>query len=207
MVANAYSRQSTRHGGAAVILRNDVPFKVLNDIKNLSVDRVIEMTAIRVAKHKLIVVAIYRPPSGDFETFMSIVDEALELCLRRYPTDNFVFAGDYNIDFRVQSSERSKTVELFTSYNMSYMFSDPSRETKNSSSCIDNMFSNMCCGNFDTRTYDPHLSDHFAQILKIELSHCEPEKNTYRIVSQINEKNTNQFIQAAGREDWTLVYH
>lgn len=50
VVASAYCRRSSRHGGAAIILRNNIPFKELSEIKDLSVDRIIEMTAIRIAK-------------------------------------------------------------------------------------------------------------------------------------------------------------
>lgn len=206
VVASAYCRRSSRHGGAAIILRNNIPFKELSEIKDLSVDRIIEMTAIRIAKRNLTVVAVYRPPSGDFETFESIMNQALEICLQKYPRDHLVFAGDYNVNFRAQTKEKSKTIELFKSFNMNYMFSDPSHETKSSTSCIDNMFTNVSAEDSTAFTYEPHLSDHFAQILKISCTHFNPEKETFKTVRPINDKNTHLFIQKMRDEDWTLVY-
>lgn len=130
VVASAYCRRASRHGGAAIVLRKNISFKEVPEIKKLSSDKVAEMTAVRMVKRNLTVVAIYRPPSGDFETFLTIMNQALEICMQKYPKDKIVFAGDYNVNFRGQSNEKNKIIETFKSFNMGYIFSDPSHETK-----------------------------------------------------------------------------
>lgn len=113
VVASAYCHQSSRHGGAAIILRNNVSVKEVTEIKKLSSDEITEMTAVRIAERNLTVVAIYRPPSGDFETFITIMNQALQICMEKYPRDKLVFAGDYNVNFRGQSNEKNKIIEIW----------------------------------------------------------------------------------------------
>ncbi|KAK9871727.1 hypothetical protein WA026_014180 [Henosepilachna vigintioctopunctata] len=83
-VGNAFCRASSRHGGAAIIMRNDISFNELNELRNLSFDKKIKIAAVRLNKLNIILIAIYRPPSSDIHPFLSILDDVLESCYTEY---------------------------------------------------------------------------------------------------------------------------
>lgn len=52
---------------------------------------------------------------------------------------------------------------MFRSYNLYIIFREPSRITKISKTCIDNIFTNMDNGDGIAETINPHISEHTKQ--------------------------------------------
>ncbi|KAL3278429.1 hypothetical protein HHI36_013751, partial [Cryptolaemus montrouzieri] len=106
-IADSYSRQSSNHGGTAIIVRKGIDYLKLSQIEELSVENHIEMVTLKIPHENLNILCIYRPPSA--------------------------------------------------------VFREASRYTNTSETCIDNIFLNIDCSSYLSRTFDPHLSDHCVQ--------------------------------------------
>lgn len=66
------------------------------EVKDLSVEMQFESCAVECIGLELIIVCIYRPPSGDISLFFSKLDEILSLqAIKNY---NVIIVGDINID-------------------------------------------------------------------------------------------------------------
>lgn len=159
--------RSSRHGGSAIVVRKEIICKELLHLRNLSIEGETEIAAVRFTALKLIVIAVYRIPSGNSQIFFSLLAEVLDQCFDKYEGDQFIFAGDFNVDMLKPSNEKTQLVELFQTYNMKHLFNEPSRVTKSSSSCIDNIFTNILSNGSIHFTYEPNLSDHRAQIMSV----------------------------------------
>lgn len=205
-IAGKFCRTSSCHGGAAIIVRDDLQYKELLDLSRLAVEKVTEIAAVRFPKLRLTLIQIYRPPSSDIDYFFSVLNEVLENCYNNYSEDRIIFSGDFNIDLIKPSRDRNKLMSIFETFNMKYIFELPSRENSCSSTCIDNMFTNVSKEVCQHVTCEPHLSDHRAQILKIpEIGESE-KQNEYRIVRPINGKNTHRFIRSVMAVDWEHLH-
>lgn len=68
-VASCYVRQVRSHGGSCLFVREGIEYLERDDLRRRSVESVIECSAIEVKHSKLIIINIYRPPSGDVGVF------------------------------------------------------------------------------------------------------------------------------------------
>ncbi|XP_044766826.1 uncharacterized protein LOC123322842 [Coccinella septempunctata] len=206
-VASSFCRNTSRHGGAAVFVSKEIQCRELLNITKYSVEKEIEIAAIRLPVLRVVLVALYRPPSGDYSTFLSALEFVLEECLRSHGDDRVLLVGDFNIDFIRTSTEKTKLIETFNMYGMRYVFTEPSRVTKHSSTCIDNMITNISESDCKQETCEPFLSDHKAQILRIPTAKMKPENTKYRIRRQFTNKNTHRFIEGIRSINWRLIWN
>lgn len=119
------------------------------------------------------------------------------------PTRDVLLAGDFNINFLQDSSDKEELIDLLASFNLKIILREPSRITKSSAACIDNVFSNIKEEFITGTTKEYHLSDHMTQIVKIKRNISEPETKTEIIkFRQIDEIGTNLFTQNLYWHDW-----
>lgn len=62
IIASSYTR-NTRRGGSCILVRNNHLFTEIKDIKEFCTTGILECCAIELIEHKIIIIAIYRPPS------------------------------------------------------------------------------------------------------------------------------------------------
>ncbi|KAL3282277.1 hypothetical protein HHI36_005467 [Cryptolaemus montrouzieri] len=113
----------------------------------------IEIAAAKIPKLNMMALSVYRPP-GSMSTFlfpgwiMSWI-----LCV----------AGDLNVNMMMDSSAKRKITNLIRSHGLQCLFTEPTRVTITSSTCIDNIFANFKFGACFEETIDPHISNYKAQ--------------------------------------------
>jgi len=114
---------------------------------------------------QLIILAIYKSPSGNFTNFLKNLDSILNTwyCNKI----EFVICGDININYLKNCKKRQQLDALLQTYNPMATVSFPTRKSKASTTVIDNIFITR------TKIYiiNPHingLSDHKVQIIVIE---------------------------------------
>jgi len=107
-----------------------------------------------------------RHPGADIETFIS----NFRIILPKLLNKQVFIMGDFNINLLNYDSHTatSDLVNTFFSNNFLPCITHPTRVSKNSSTIIDNIFTNVfdtkiTCGNILT-----HISDHFPQFLIVE---------------------------------------
>ncbi|KAA5784729.1 hypothetical protein F3H09_31280 [Pseudomonas aeruginosa] len=106
---------------------------------SLSVERIIEMACVEL--ERFIVVSVYRPPNSLYDFFENIMECVL---LKLSVSNKHVFiCGDFNINLLENTNATIRFRTLLKSYNLSNLFSEPTRITSTSATCIDNIFTNV----------------------------------------------------------------
>ena len=79
-----------------------------------SVEMICEFAAVEISSINLLVLAVYRPPGGDFDAFLSNMCTILEILTdcSRY----VVVTGDFNINFNLNSTRKQNFMDLINSW-------------------------------------------------------------------------------------------
>lgn len=192
-VPSCYCRTSRVHGGSLIMIRRDIQAKERNDLAALSVEGVIEIAAIEVESIQSIIISIYRPPLGSIEVFEEKLDELLQLLSQNAVIKNIFVAGDFNINFEINTRTTQRVQDIFHISNLRKSFSEPSRIALTSSTLIDNIFTNVDQSDYYADTVNFHLSDHRAQILTCVSLVSTATESTKKIIRVINDQNTQNF--------------
>ncbi|KAL4719506.1 hypothetical protein ACJJTC_006851 [Scirpophaga incertulas] len=82
-IGSSFTRKK-RHGGSCILVRNGHRYRTLTEISGHSNTNIIEVSAIELTDHSLIIVCIYRPPktnNEDLDTFFNSLNDILsKLC-------------------------------------------------------------------------------------------------------------------------------
>ncbi len=172
IVANCYQRNGSRGGGAIIFIRDTIKFTQLESPVQIGT---IETTAIKI-KDKIIV-ALYRPPSGNKNEFI----ELLSNWLTNLSCKKFFLAGDFNINYLSQDRVYFDTLE--SNSGLKPCINDITRVI--SGSCIDNVVTNIP-GSHKVSTIC--IADHQGLIsnIKMKVDKLKTEKYKYREMKEIN---------------------
>jgi exonuclease III len=101
VLGSSYCRQLKLKGGVCIFVQNNLKFTPLK-VDEYCVDKDFEACAIHLhsTHDKLCIMAIYRSPQGNFNTFLT----ELDLVLQNFFNLNFtlVVCGDVNVNYRVR---------------------------------------------------------------------------------------------------------
>jgi len=159
------------------------------------VEEVFEYSAVTFTKGSshFLVLSVYRNPDSSFKEFLS----KFEQLLNRVTTGTqrmVVFSGDFNLDLLSSKKEVEDFKHLIESFGFKFNFHEPTRISKLTSTCIDNIITNFDPSKLNL--YEPGLSDH--KMLSVSFSSDEKSKmlgksNIFK--RRINEETTQQFVQ------------
>lgn len=200
-LASWFCRGEGQHGGSAIYIKESLKFKKMNNINKLSVRNDFECAAIEcvVNGKKVIILCIYRPPSGNKDVFYS----KLECMLSNVNNDSIIFmAGDFNIEMLQENVHKTFLFSLLNFYNMKGTVFENTRITKNTGSCLDNIFTNLE-DNYYTNIVEMHISDHMTQILFFSLTE---NKNQFIYKRFFTEENKRHFLLSLSEQDWENVF-
>lgn len=170
-----FCRSDHIRGGTAIFVQEKIEVKPLQIIKDYAIEMHIECCGILVSldEFKTIIINIYRPPSGDLDTFLislaHILQHASNICT------NIILCGDLNID-SLESNIKSKLLsDLLESYDIKNYCVDATRIFTNklgrtSATSIDYMATNLHDSPIKFTNFNTGISDHLAQILEIEIN-------------------------------------
>lgn len=160
-VGSSFNRVNAIHGGALILVNNQLKFKDRKDIVSLSVERTVEIACIEL--EQFIILSVYRPPSGLYDCFEKVMDEVLhKIC---NSGKSIITCGDFNINLLENSGLSTKIISLFQSYNLENKFLEPTRITPTSATCLDNIYTDVV----PTHKVIINLidSDHCGQLITI----------------------------------------
>ncbi len=123
------TRDNTRGGGVIIFGKTNIKHE---EVSVPFLEGVFESVAIKIGD--LIIVNIYRPPSGSREIFL----QEFETILATYGHHNIIVTGDFNINFREQNHE---IFNLCEQYGVKIRLNGITRPA--SGTCLDNFISNM----------------------------------------------------------------
>ena len=151
-------------GGLGIYIKNGIDYNdsVLKNNNTSTSDIEMQWLEIKVKNmKKIILVNIYRPPSGIYKNFCSKIYDSLTNSVIKDNSDIFIM-GDMNIDMLDLNSplkkELDNTMRRLGLININKSFT---RHSKNRNSCIDLIFSNSDCIE-SHGLLDWNISDHMG---------------------------------------------
>jgi hypothetical protein len=146
---------------------------------------------------------IYRSPTGNFKYFLN----QLEVILNKiYKIGTYIIiCGDFNIDHLEANDRHNKLQSLLASFNLSTV-TFPTRITNNTSSLIDNIYSDVSSCNYKVFPLINGLSDHDAQIIEILNSYYVNPKKNHKLTRKMDNNTVLNFITSLSYENWDEVF-
>lgn len=205
-----FCRSVGKHGGVSIFVKNGLKFKE-RSCKNMAEEFVSEFCAIELTEYKIIIITVYRSCSADFNAFLRNFEQILnEFCILYM---KIIILGDFNINFFTRSNNLTDFVCLLNSFNLDITIDTPTRVTDHSSTCIDNILTNLSNNDYEVSVLDPLLSDHYGQTILVSKFNSKPapiwkRKINYRLLEKfrktmieinwqkyIYDNNVNTFAQ------------
>jgi hypothetical protein len=95
VLGSCFSRRTFKKGRVYICIRKDVSFNCL-DLSKYCKEKILEICAVQIetTDKRIIVMCVYRSPSGDFSHFLRLLDTAL-LSLNN-PSIEILICGDFN---------------------------------------------------------------------------------------------------------------
>ena len=174
-----YERKTNKRGGGVLMyIRNDLSYKIRNDLCTSDGDReILTIELLTKSMKNIIVSCCYKPPDGNWKNHC----DHLQKILTNATMENKIYfvTGDFNLnclEFH-QSSEIRQFLNNMFEKGAIPLINRPTRVTTSSATLIDNIFTNCV---FDTSLkkgiIKTSISDHFIIFAAIKLSN-EKTKN------------------------------
>ena len=193
-----FARTVYRRGGTAILVRADVAFVPI-DFDGVSVEKDGEIVGVRLTNQKLIILSIYRSPSGNLDNFLNIISVALsKITIQDY---NVMLMGDFNVHFNNKNEVAARSVcDFLTEYGLSSNFVDPTRL----GSCIDNAFSNIApAPDFEVINFP--FSDHMGIATHFK-SKVNIDNVKFLEIRPTTANGLNEFFNLVDSTDFERVY-
>jgi exonuclease III len=175
-------RKNKKGGGVGIYVKNELKFKIRNDIISNSENcEIIAIEIINPSTKNTIIISLYRCPGTDIDSFNDVIN-TISLNIKN-ENKSVYWAGDYNINI-LQSDSHNDTGEfLHTMISHSFYpgITKPTRITKFSATSIDNIFTNVPVNMAGIFYKD--ISDHLP-IFIINDTKDEQIRQTYSIESR-----------------------
>lgn len=182
-----FCRKNHQHGGVSIFLNNNIDAESI--FLNKFCDEInAEFCGIKIKRDNLLIIACYRSCLGDPDIFLIKFEEILNKFASKKL--NLIILGDFNINFNGNSHLLSQFNWILKSYGLKITVFENTRITLESSTCIDNIITNMDDTKYISYVSDVCLSDHLGQYIVVE----SPDKvPVTRVVRPITNSGVNMF--------------
>jgi hypothetical protein len=165
-LVSSYSRTVAKNGGTVIYARKNLLCKKL-EVSQFSSEIHCEMCAVTIKEFNVIIVCVYRSPSGDFKIFCDQLEQSL-IWFSRLGLE-IILCGDFNVDIRHSSSASTALTSLIQSFNLHCANMEPTRLD----SCLDNIITGLNTDQYSILVTDLGLSDHLALKFQFLIKKCE----------------------------------
>lgn len=209
-LSSFFSRNLYEKGGVAIYSRSNLNVKRI-DLDHFCVEKHFEICGIswKISATNLttIILTCYRSPSGDINIYYDNIFNVLELLYK--PDINIVLCGDFNIDSSLTSrsiNNFNKLCNILRSFNLHPVVGWPTRVTKNTSTIIDHIFSNVV----DTSlacVVDNDISDHRAILFELYSKPKCSTTQTFQFRRHFSDNSITNFCSDLLNESWAEIYN
>ena len=196
-------------GGVALMIHNDFSFRPRIDLDLIdeNIECVFgEISPISGRKCKYVVGVIYRPPNTCCADFLNKLDRILHN-IHSQNTACYLM-GDFNLNLVNFATHQPTNLFLDSLYASSFhpCIDKPTRITINSSTLIDNIFSNSCQNNLISGILYCDISDHLPIFTINKPTPDSHSSNTTFQYRRFNAESINYFRESLGQSTWDAVY-
>jgi hypothetical protein len=202
-LAAIYARTHHRNGGAAIYVRDNLDFKQI-DVHQFCDEFDIELACIEISDLSIIVVSVYRAPSGCLEKFFEALDRCLVFLSRR--GKRLILGGDVNVHLQGEGNTYSFFKYLLHSHGMYITNREPTR----GSSCLDTIATSLDAWEYVVSVIDPVIADHDAVVMELRLKLVSGSSSEQSDMGQMSYRNISEsqlplFGVALDGVDWSRV--
>ena len=206
------TRSSNNHGGVSIFIKNDVDFldrKDLNQVNDAIECVFVEIPSNQLTNTKNIIIGvIYRPPSADKLEFLNKLESILDQAKKEDKTCYLL--GDFNLDILATTNTAYKELflNLLFSYSFKPLINRPTRITKHSATCIDNILTNIDSSNPNSNINSiliSDISDHFPVFIMSDNTIEPPKPATLPLKRNYSSENINIFRRKVNNQDWSSI--
>ena len=188
-------------GGVGLFLRSDIVSLPRSDI-SIFLEGVFESVFVEVIAEgrRFIVGSIYRPPNSNTAEFLQL----LSATFTKIKDKKSYVMGDFNFDLLKyhENASSAEFLDEITSAGFQPLISLPSRITHNTTSLIDNIFTNDFCKPMTSGLITTPISDHLATFAIFSESKHHHNKGpryiTKREMSQNNKLKFKEWVKEWG---------
>jgi hypothetical protein len=206
-LAANFCRTKCKQGGTCIFVHDSLPFSTI-DLKKFCLEQDIEESAISIALPltNIVIICIYRSPTGNFTKFIKCMDRTLNHLTK--PNTEFIICGDFNVDFsHKESSNRQEIDTLLATYNLTGTVNYPTRCTYRSSTNIDNIFIDLSHKDaYSTYPIFNGLSDHDGQLILLDNLMMQTKGKAIRYIRDFCDNNIQDFNIGLSLETWENVF-
>lgn len=178
-------------------------FRELVQLKQKSEELIIECSAVEIIS-KIKIINIYRPPSGDFDSFIKILEDMLTSLIKSTTDYIIILCGDFNLDLQNKKDTKVKLfLDLLSTFDLKPTINEPTR-ISTTETTIDNIFINT--REYESKLLKNGLSDHFG----IETHFCvnslkNKKLNDYTASRFIVDDRLPQFKEKINNISWNEI--
>ncbi|PNF30889.1 hypothetical protein B7P43_G06095, partial [Cryptotermes secundus] len=202
----SYCRREALKGGTCIFVQNHLNCVAVN-LETYCLDFDVELSALKIQVDLLIILilVVYRAPSGNFLHFMHKMDSVLKLL---YNTKvELIVCGDFNIDYLTDNDRKRQLNSLLNSYNLFSVIDFPTRIQNSSKSAIDNIFIDYWrLESFKVFAIPNGISDHDAQFILIHDIVLPSPHKVCLITRKIDKCSLDDFNYKLSYEMWNDVF-
>ena len=197
-------RKNTFGGGVCVYIAK--PFSSFsNKISHHTlVCKDFEIITISIDKpnfRKMLVVCVYKPPSGKIENCITFLKQILSD--PEFIKREIWILGDFNVDLLKRNDPRVISLQAFSkSKGLEQKILEITRPNRQSGSCIDLIMTN-CAFVQSSGTLDDYVSDHYT-VYCIRKKHKENKECYLKSARQYRNYNHDDFVNLLRAKNWTL---
>lgn len=207
------TRNLRRGGGVSVFVDQKYRCKLLENFSRCSADVECIFVECSFKNKKVITGCIYRPPSGDINTFLVSVENILGDLYNSYSGTDFFICGDFNVNLLEYDSDNlcGSFMNLMSSNSLLSLITKPTRinDVTGNHSLLDNIF----CKNpvmYNSGILVSDLSDHYpvfsvhGGIFDVNNDVCA--ENYVIRYRAIGDRTLNEMCSALTSYDFSHVY-
>lgn len=202
-LCSCFCREEGEHGGVAVYVHKTIKSNCRKNLNEWSLPGVFECAVAEctLAECQIIIVSLYRPPSGNVSSFFDKLEGFLTCSVDE--NKRMVIAGDFNIELLINKKLKAELESIMSSFNFTQVIKENTRITASSARCIDGVFVNFTPIK-NSSIINAHISDHMAQKVTFILNKQESDKHIYKRF--FSEKNKTQFLTTIRNQDWSEIF-
>lgn len=202
------NRQGKRGGGVALYVDSALHCRYIEN-KSIAMSNIFECVTVEIdfqTLKKLQVTCVYRTPGSSIDIFNEKIYELINLNSAK----EIIVCGDFNINL-LNSSVHSKTADFINMMYSNMLFpviSKPSRITLDTTTLIDNIFSNKIEVKIVGGLLTSDISDHlpvFAVFHSCLKSNNKTEAK-YKFIRHQTAQSLVNFKQDLSEENWNQIY-
>lgn len=191
-----------RGGGVGFFIKKSIKYTMIKFPQSTFLEQLWLSLNIRGKTYLLGV--LYRPPKYNVVSGLEALDYSLSLLMPTY--DNTIIMGDLNIDLFVDNMNSHQLNNIFETYDLNQLISEPTRVTNTSSTLLDIIaISNDAIIGAINVVDVPEISDHF--LTSCEINNISIDNNI-KFVKYRDFKNFNEqlFVDDLNKIEWDHIF-